>query len=493
MRRPSFALLLALGSLAALLRADDGSDGSLQLSGHVELLAEFPFPLPNCDAPAGAAGPAAWRAWRNTTEARVAALLGEASGAEASSAQQWALGLQALGAGMCLLRECDDAHSAFLPTQRPSPGGDAGGESDPLTAPRTAATRSTTSTGNPEAPSPRRARGSSGFAACGFSRRGALALRLRTSWALLVRGERADLAKGLLQDALALASMAGDGGSGTGERRMVYEHLAAAATRAGDLDGAILHLKMARALVDDEVSALLAAQAKHEHRRSLGGPESLGLANAAASAVVPAWAAAALPGWAIEGLREVLGQLDLGLQWLAGALAGPWTRLAFSGVESWREAREAALKATEEEEADRVRQLRHAGGLIEWRLAGALLLAGGEAEAFHYFRRASEAITGELESVVARVLDMGGSGSGSGSSSSRRGKRGGSGSGSTSGGVGAARRRAAAKAAAAAAAAAEAEAARKAGPMTPQWLVRLRGALRGKKKYTGILSCALIT
>ena len=176
-----------------------GSDGPE--AGGLHLPAEL-FQAPGCAeccaAPAEHEGKkAAWHEWRIRTEGDLAAAL--LTPRALGQRDSVVAGRKAVGLGMCLFYKCAVSE--------------------------TAARR------------------------CGLSRTDGLRLRLRLSWALLGRGDRADLSLPVLADALALCSNKCQ----VSERRMVYEHLGLAHSRLGDFEAAALHLKTAIALAEEEL------------------------------------------------------------------------------------------------------------------------------------------------------------------------------------------------------------------------------------------------
>jgi len=271
----------------------DAVDAALHLLiGHAELLQIYACEGCCVGLPLEVEPPKAWRAWRNASEHKMARVL-KVGALKAQS--PWEPGQRALALGVCLLRHCGAS--------------------------------------------------AAGLRRCNLDRQRSLALRLRLSWALLTRGERADLSTSLLQDALALSQTAT-------ERRACYEHLAMASLRVGDLEKAAVNLKTALDVLGDEVSEATQAASR----------------KAQAQTVSRNWRDYVVSLW-----RETTG---------------------YSSTDSGGE------EDVTDRESSRV--LRSVQALLEWRLASVLLVAGREAEAFHYFR----GVVRELDSSVGYVLQL---------------------------------------------------------------------------------------
>jgi len=271
----------------------DAVDAALHLlTGHAELLQTYACEGCCLGVPFEVEPPKAWRAWRNASEHNMARVL-KAGALKAQS--PWEPGQRALALGVCLLRHCGAS--------------------------------------------------AAGLRRCNLDRQRSLTLRLHLSWALLTRGERAELSTALLQDALALSQTAT-------ERRACYEHLAMASLRVGDLEKAAVNLKTALDVLGDEVfEAAQAASRKAQTRVSY---------------------------------RHWMDNL----------------------VSFWRQT--VGYNTSDSKDADDVtngeasRVLRSVQALLEWRLASVLLVAGREAEAFHYFR----SVVGQLDANLGYVLQL---------------------------------------------------------------------------------------
>mmetsp|Transcript_62314 Transcript_62314/g.124866 ORF Transcript_62314/g.124866 Transcript_62314/m.124866 type:complete len:377 (-) Transcript_62314:830-1960(-) len=298
------------------------------LTGHHELVQSDP--CPGCCDPPSESDSVRLQTWLKATEEEIDAMLRHQGRHLLSSQDDGVSGRRAVSTGLCLLKACASDAAALK--------------------------------------------------RCELTRVRALQLRLKLSWALLMRGERAELASAVLNDALALVES-------PRERRVVLEHHAWVAVRMGEFELAARYFKTAVSCVDEELTSLGESRGGSHiiqlHRRKRGLSES-----DAETRLMEQNAEGGDGGDGEEELDDDGGEVG------ATTATTPTTTPSTAVY-----AEDAVLPV-----ADAVRSLQHVAMVLEWRLGCALLCGGRQVESLHYLRAVVEQAGDGWNNVVAAAL-----------------------------------------------------------------------------------------